>query len=180
MSGNKKDEQLAGRKQLLTLNQTPIEIFERLLDDLKQLHYDAAQLHLKLSSTEEYYDSSGTKLGDRFLHTEMANLHREIIHLQDQDRANEEGKQSDVKLDIDVIMTGKPVSMRDKIDAAFEMLDELAKPTGMVEETALCQALVHNNGMMYEEAHHIVEILIKNGVIWSPKEHWVQRLNPKK
>lgn len=180
MSENKKDDQVAGRKQLLTLNQTPMEIFERLLGELRQLHYDAAQLHLKLSSTEEYYDSSGTRLGDRFVHTEMANLHREIIHLQEQERANEEGKPSEIKLDIDEIITGKPVSMRDKIDAVFDVLDELVKPTGMVEEIVLCQTIAQRELMTDEEAHRMVEILVKNGVIWSPKEHYLQRLNPKK
>jgi replicative DNA helicase Mcm len=72
-------------------------------------------------------------------------------------------------MDIDVIMTGKPRSLRDSFQKVMETVTELERETGTVEETVVIAALVDKEKMEEREARRLIGQLIKEGVLYSPK-----------
>jgi len=78
-------------------------------------------------------------------------------------------------MDIDVIMTGKPKSMRDKMAFVIECVAEMEKETGMVEEKALYDVLSRKIEISEDEARRIVGQLTREGVLYSPKPGSLRR-----
>ena len=72
-------------------------------------------------------------------------------------------------MDIDVIMTGKPRSLRDSFQRVIETVAEMERETGTVEETVLIAALVDKEKMEEREARRLIGQLIKEGILYSPK-----------
>jgi len=72
-------------------------------------------------------------------------------------------------MDIDVIMTGKPRSLRDSFQKVIEVISELERETGTVEETVLIAALVEKEKMEERESRRLIGQLIKEGILYSPK-----------
>ena len=79
------------------------------------------------------------------------------------------------KVDIDVIMTGKPKSVRDKMAFIMDCIVQMEKETGVVEEKALYEALSKKIEISEEEARRIVGQLIREGVLYSPKVGTIRR-----
>jgi len=79
------------------------------------------------------------------------------------------------KVDIDVIMTGKPKSVRDKMAFVIDCVAVMEKETGVVEEKALYETLSKKIDISEEEARRIVGQLIREGVLYSPKTGTVRR-----
>ncbi len=79
------------------------------------------------------------------------------------------------RIDIDVIMTGKPKSLVDRMKDILDLIAEMEKETGTVEETKLYEALQEKKSMSEEQAKMIVSRLIKDGVIYSPEDGKVKR-----
>jgi len=79
------------------------------------------------------------------------------------------------KVDIDVIMTGKPKSVRDKMAFIIDCVAEMEKETGVVEEKALYETLSKKIDVSEEEARRIVGQLIREGVLYSPKTGTIRR-----
>lgn len=72
------------------------------------------------------------------------------------------------KPDIDVIMTGKPKSIRDKLAAVLNTIKEFEERKGVAEEEELKAALVEN-GLSEPEINKILSWLITEGKVYTPK-----------
>lgn len=72
------------------------------------------------------------------------------------------------KPDIDVIMTGKPKSVRDKLAIVLNMIKEFEERKGVAEEEELKAALVEN-GLSEPEINRILSWLITEGKVYTPK-----------
>jgi len=79
------------------------------------------------------------------------------------------------KVDIDVIMTGKPKSVRDKMAFVIDCVAEMEKETGVVEEKVLYETLSKKADISEEEARRIVGQLIREGVLYSPRTGTIRR-----
>src|SRR5437773_6433013 len=78
-------------------------------------------------------------------------------------------------MDIDVIMTGKPRSLRDSFQRVIETVGELERETGTVEETVLVAALVDEEKMEEREARRVIGQCIRAGRLSSPKPAGLKR-----
>jgi len=78
------------------------------------------------------------------------------------------------KMDIDVLMTGIPKSLRDIMQIVMGTVAEMEKETGFVEEPSLYEAL-KKKGVDEERARSAVSQLIRQGVFYAPKPGQVKR-----
>jgi replicative DNA helicase Mcm len=79
------------------------------------------------------------------------------------------------KVDIDLIMTGKPKSLRDKLGVILDAIVTLEKETGMVEKKALLEKLEVEYDLVRAEAERLISQLLKEGTIYSPKEGYLKK-----
>jgi len=93
------------------------------------------------------------------------------IYLQDVGIDTETGK-----VDIDIIMTGKPKSARDRMDTILRTLADLEKELGLVQESVLYQALSQKIDLADQDAHKLINQLIRDGLLYNPKEGYIKRM----
>ncbi len=79
------------------------------------------------------------------------------------------------KLDIDIIMTGKPKSVRDKLQVVLGALVEMERETGMVEKAALLEKLEREYEITISEAERFLGQLVKEGTIYSPRDGYLKK-----
>ncbi len=79
------------------------------------------------------------------------------------------------KMDIDVIMTGKPKSLRDKMQVVLSTFADLEKQLGIVEDSTLYQALSRKVDITDDESRRLVDQLVKEGILYSPKPGHLKR-----
>jgi len=77
---------------------------------------------------------------------------------------------SSYKVDIDLIMTGKPKSVRDKLHVILSVLMEMEKETGMVEKAALISELESKHKVPRGETERMIGQLLREGTIYEPRE----------
>jgi replicative DNA helicase Mcm len=77
---------------------------------------------------------------------------------------------SSYKIDIDIIMTGKPKSMRDRLQIILSTLIEMEKETGIVEKAALLNELETKHKILRAEAERLIGQLLREGTIYEPRE----------
>jgi replicative DNA helicase Mcm len=82
---------------------------------------------------------------------------------------------SSYKIDIDLIMTGKPKSMRDKLQVVISVLMEMEKETGIVERVALLDALETKFTIPKGESERLVGQLLREGTIYEPREGYLKK-----
>lgn len=82
---------------------------------------------------------------------------------------------SSYKMDIDIIMTGKPKSVRDKLQTVLSTLMDLERETGMVERTALLNELEDKYKVPRGEAERLVGQLLREGTIYEPREGYLKK-----
>jgi len=82
---------------------------------------------------------------------------------------------SSSKIDIDLIMTGKPKSLRDKLQTVLSTIMEMEKETGMVEKTALLDELETKYKISAVEADRLIGQLLSEGTIYSPREGYLKK-----
>jgi replicative DNA helicase Mcm len=82
---------------------------------------------------------------------------------------------SSYKMDIDIIMTGKPKSVRDKLQTVLSTLMELERETGMVERTALLNELEDKYRVPRGEAERLLGQLLREGTIYEPREGYLKK-----
>ncbi len=82
---------------------------------------------------------------------------------------------SSKKLDIDIIMTGKPKSLRDKLQIVLGTVIEMERETGMVEKSALLEKLETEYGIVGPEAERFIGQLVKEGTIYSPRDGYLKK-----
>ena len=79
------------------------------------------------------------------------------------------------RMDIDVIMTGKPKSLRDRMQAVLRTIAEMEKETGTAEEKLLHSVLMEKLGLSEGEVQAIVNQLVKEGLLYSPETGRIKR-----
>jgi replicative DNA helicase Mcm len=82
---------------------------------------------------------------------------------------------SSYKIDIDIIMTGKPKSMRDRLQIVLSTLMELERLTGIVEREALLNELETKSKVSRGEAERLIGQLLREGTIYEPKEGYLKK-----
>ncbi|MEA2089697.1 MAG: minichromosome maintenance protein MCM [Thermoproteota archaeon] len=81
---------------------------------------------------------------------------------------------SSEKLDIDIIMTGKPKSLRDRLQIVWGTIIEMEKQTGIVEKKALLKELEEHD-IERPEAERLIGKLMRDGSIYSPKQGYLKK-----
>ena len=82
---------------------------------------------------------------------------------------------SSYKIDIDLIMTGKPKSVRDKMQTVLSTLMTMEKETGIVEKTALLNELETKYTIPIGEAERLIAQLLREGTIYEPRESYLKK-----
>jgi len=79
------------------------------------------------------------------------------------------------RVDIDTIMTGKPKSLRDKLQVVLGAVVEMEKETGMVERSELLDRLETEFDIPTAEAERLVRQLEREGTIYSPRNGYLKK-----
>jgi len=82
---------------------------------------------------------------------------------------------SSYKIDIDIIMTGKPKSVRDRLQVVLSTLMEMEKETGVVERAALLAELEKRFKIPLGDADRLVGQLLREGTIYEPREGYLKK-----
>ena len=77
---------------------------------------------------------------------------------------------SSFKVDIDLIMTGRPKSIRDRLGTIISTIMEMEKATGMVEKDMLINELETKYKIPKNEAERMISQLLREGTIYEPRE----------
>ncbi len=77
---------------------------------------------------------------------------------------------SSYKVDIDLIMTGRPKSMRDRLHIILSALMDMEKVTGIVEKEALVTELETKHKIPRGEIDRMISQLLREGTIYEPRE----------
>jgi len=78
------------------------------------------------------------------------------------------------RMDIDVIMTGKPKSMRDKLTVVLDTIVSLQKKEGFARIDDVIER-VREHDVSEAEARRFIGILIRDGVVYEPKPGYLKK-----
>ncbi|MCS7096267.1 MAG: minichromosome maintenance protein MCM [Nitrososphaerota archaeon] len=82
---------------------------------------------------------------------------------------------SSYKFDIDLIMTGKPKSLRDKLQVVIALITEMERETGLVEKMALLNRLETEYKLSRNEAERLLAQLQREGTIYEPRDGYLKK-----
>jgi replicative DNA helicase Mcm len=77
---------------------------------------------------------------------------------------------SSYKMDIDLIMTGRPKSIRDRLSIVLSTLMDMEKITGIVEKDAFVSELESKHKIPKGEVERMISQLLREGTIYEPRE----------
>ena len=77
---------------------------------------------------------------------------------------------SSYKVDIDLIMTGRSKSIRDRLHVILSVLMDMEKVTGIVEKDALVNELETTHKIPRGEIERMISQLLREGTIYEPRE----------
>ncbi len=77
---------------------------------------------------------------------------------------------SNYKVDIDLIMTGRPKSIRDRLGIVLSTIMEMEKITGIVERDALVNELETKHKIPKGEIERMLSQMLREGTIYEPRE----------
>jgi len=77
---------------------------------------------------------------------------------------------SSYKMDIDLIMTGRPKSVRDKLQVVLSAVVEMERETGSVEKDTLIAALEEKHKLSKSEIDRMIGQLLREGTLYEPGE----------
>lgn len=77
--------------------------------------------------------------------------------------------------DIDVIMTGKPKSLRDKLQVVLSTIFEMERATGIVKDEELYERLERDFDIPRIEADRLVDQLMRDGTIYAPRPGYFKK-----
>ncbi len=77
---------------------------------------------------------------------------------------------SSYKVDIDLIMTGRPKSIRDRLGIVISTIMDMEKATGIVERDALVNELETKQKIPRGEIERMISQLLREGTIYEPRE----------
>lgn len=78
-------------------------------------------------------------------------------------------------MDIDIIMTGRPKSVRDKLQTVLTTLMSMEKETGMVDRVSLLNDLDTNHKIGRGEAERLIGQLLREGTVYEPREGYLKK-----
>ena len=79
------------------------------------------------------------------------------------------------KFDIDLIMTGKPKSLRDKLQVVLGVIIDLEKETGMAKKSTVIEILEEDYEIGFAEAERLIGQLVKEGTVYTPREGYLKK-----
>lgn len=79
------------------------------------------------------------------------------------------------QIDIDILYTGKPKSLRDQLQRLLNTLSEMQQVSGSVRDDDLYEALQKGHGISMTEAGRLVGVLMRDGTIYSPRPGYYKR-----
>jgi replicative DNA helicase Mcm len=109
---------------------------------------------------------------------------RENVTLEDAERAVEIMKisleqvgidMSSQKFDIDIIMTGKPKSLRDRLSIILGVITSMEKETGMVDKERLVERLQTEYDILAGEAERLIGQMLKEGTLFAPRDGFLKK-----
>ena len=77
---------------------------------------------------------------------------------------------SSYKMDIDLIMTGRPKTLRDRLSIVLSTLMNMEKVTGIVEKDALVNELETKHKILRSDVERMISQLLREGTIYEPRE----------
>jgi len=78
-------------------------------------------------------------------------------------------------VDVNLILTGIPKSVREKLSLILSLIVENQRETGMVEERWLIKELKEKYKIDELEAKKLIYQLIKEGTIYQPRDGFLQK-----
>ena len=82
---------------------------------------------------------------------------------------------SSKKIDIDIIMTGKPKSMQEKLRVILSILVKMEKDTGLVKKSELLDKLSSEFDIQRAEAERLIGQLIREGTVYEPRDGYLKK-----
>lgn len=79
------------------------------------------------------------------------------------------------KFDIDLIMTGKPKSLRDRLQVIISTLTEIEKTEGFANENEFYDRLLKEYDIERVEATRLIEQLVRDGMVYRPKIGYLKK-----
>jgi len=79
------------------------------------------------------------------------------------------------KFDIDIIMTGKPKSLRDKMSVILGLITSMEKETGMVDKAMLFERLQAEYDILSGEAERLIGQMLKEGTLFAPRDGYLKK-----
>jgi replicative DNA helicase Mcm len=79
------------------------------------------------------------------------------------------------KFDIDIIMTGKPKSLRDKLSVILGLISSMEKETGMVDKERLLERLQAEYDILSGEAERLIGQMLKEGTLFAPRDGYIKK-----
>jgi replicative DNA helicase Mcm len=79
------------------------------------------------------------------------------------------------KFDIDIIMTGKPKSLRDKLSIILGLITTMEKETGMVDKERLLERLQTEYDIMPGDAERFIGQMLKEGTLFAPRDGFLKK-----
>lgn len=77
---------------------------------------------------------------------------------------------SNFKVDIDLIMTGRPKSIRDRLGIVLSTIIEMEKVSGIVDRDALVNELETKHKIPRSEIERMISQLLREGTVYEPRE----------
>jgi replicative DNA helicase Mcm len=82
---------------------------------------------------------------------------------------------SSQKFDIDIIMTGKPKSLRDKLSVLLGLITSMEKETGIVDKARLLERLQSEYDILSGEAERLIGQMLKEGTLFAPRDGFLKK-----
>jgi replicative DNA helicase Mcm len=79
------------------------------------------------------------------------------------------------KFDIDILMTGKPKSLRDKMSVILGLISSMEKETGMVDKDRLFERLQSEYDILSGDAERLIGQMLKEGTLFAPREGYIKK-----
>jgi len=79
------------------------------------------------------------------------------------------------KMDIDIIMTGTPKGVRDRLQLILAVIVEAEKAGEMIHDEDLYQRLQQEYGLARVESSRLLEQLVREGLVYSPKPGYYKK-----
>jgi replicative DNA helicase Mcm len=134
---------------------TPVAITARQLESLVRIAEARARIALRDNVTLEDAESA----------IEIMKISLEQVGID----------MSSQKFDIDLIMTGKPKSLRDKLSIILGLITTMEKETGMVDKERLIERLQTEYDILSGEAERLIGQLLNEGTLFAPRDGFLKK-----